>query len=74
MFSGDEVSDTTDMPDGWGDASSVEGLGRPAFDLVAPAVGDRPDAARCPSDVVDVAGDGVGVDEEDLLAVVELER
>ena len=73
VFSGDEVSATTASPDGWGDGDLGERLGRAALGLVAPAVGDRPDLLEAERRR-DVARDRVGVEEQDLLALVELER
>ena len=73
VCSGDEVSATTRSPDGWADGDVGERLDRAALELVAPAVDDRAhvlDAERRR----DVAGHGVGVDEQDALALADLER
>ena len=50
-----------------------ERLDRTALGLVAPAVGHRPDLLEAERRR-DVAGDRVGVDQQDLLAAAELER
>ena len=73
VFSGEDVRLTTVRPDGWGAAMSDERLDRAALGLVAPAVGDGPDVLE-PERRGDVAGHGVGVDEQDLLVAMDLER
>ena len=63
---------TTDIPEGWAEAISGSVSYGAALGLLAPAVGDRPDLLE-PERGGHVAGHGVGVDEQDPLAVVELE-
>ena len=63
---------TTRMPDGWADASSMNvSDGPPSGSSRQLSATVR--TASMPSDVADVAGDRVGVDEEDALALADLE-
>ena len=71
MLSGEAVSETTRRPDGWAAARSVERLDRPAFELVAPAVDDRAHLVETERRG-HVAGHGVGIDEQDGLALADL--
>ena len=50
-----------------------QGLGRTAFGFVAPAVGDRSNGLDGERGR-DVTGHGVGVDQQDRLALAGLER
>ena len=67
VCSGEDVSDTTRIPEGWADGELGEASrpGRPpAWSM--PAVDDRPHAVDAERRR-DVAGDGVGIEEQDAL-------
>ena len=73
MCNGEDVSATTRMPDGCADArSSIVSAGPPSSSSRQLSTTVR--TASMPSEVRDVAGDGIGVDEQDALPLAELER
>ena len=73
MWIGLDESGRTLRPDGCADACSSNESDRAAVELVAPRVDDRPDAVHAERDR-DVAGDRVGVHEEDALAAGDQRR
>ena len=73
VWSGESVRATTFIPLECAAAMSKSAFDRAAVGLVAPAVGDRPDALD-PERRGHVTGHGVGIDEQDRLALADLER